>query len=121
MSRRISRVCMFGALCESCMCVCAAGRDEDVDIDGGYEEMGCSFDDAVIDLWPEARVAAGTRIFVLTPLGETLQIWQMPGGLPDFIDRLAVFGRSLIVKTEERRGWMQSGPLANTLIALKGV
>ena len=87
--------------------------------------MNCSFNDAVIDLWPEARVAAGTRIFVITPLGETLQIWQMPGpwrgGIADFIDRLAVFGRSLIVKTEERRGWMQSGSLANTLVALKGV
>ena len=107
------------------LCVCAAGGDEDVDFDGGYEEMGCSFNDAVIDLWPEARVAAGTRIFVLTPLGETLQIWQMPGpwrgAAADFIVRLAVFGRNLIVKTEERRGWMQSGSLANTLIALKGV
>ena len=81
--------------------------------------MGCSFSDVVINLWPEARVAAGTRIFVLTPLGETLQIWQTPER--DFIDRLAVFGRSLIVKTEERRGWMQSGSLANTLIAVKGV
>ena len=83
--------------------------------------MNCSFNDAVIDLWPEARVAAGTRIFVLTPLGETLQIWKVPGSWPHLIDRLAVFGRRLIVKTEERRGWMQSGSLANTLIALKGV
>ena len=32
---------MFGALYESCVCVCAAGGNEDVDIDGGYEvEMG---------------------------------------------------------------------------------
>ena len=74
------------------LCVCAAGGDEDVDFDGGYEEMGCSFNDAVIDLWPEARVAAGTRVFVLTPLGETLQIWKVPGSWPHVIDRIAVFG-----------------------------
>ena len=60
------------------LCVCAAGGDEDVDLDGVYEEMGCSFNDAVIDFWPEARLAAGTRVFVLTPLGQTLQIWNMP-------------------------------------------
>ena len=84
--------------------------------------MGCSFNDAVIHLWPKARVAAGTRVFVLTPLGQTLQIWKMPGSWPHLIDGLAVFGRSLIVKTKERRSyWTPSGSLANTLIALKGV
>ena len=85
--------------------------------------MGCSFNDAVIDLWPEARVAAGTRVFVLTPLGQTLQVWKIPGSWPHLIDRLSVFGRSLIVKTEERRTCCMTsrGSLANTLIALKGV
>lgn len=54
-------------------------------LDGGMEGA---------DSWKfERDEAAEKRIFVLTPQGETLQVWKTPGGAE--IDRMAVRGRRL--------------------------
>ena len=46
--------------------------------------------------WSEDRKAAGRRIFVLTPQGETLQVWKSPGG--EFLGPMHLFGRKLLVQ-----------------------
>ena len=70
-------------------------------------------DDEEEEDWSEERKAAGKRIFVLTPQGQTLQVWKSPGGGEIF--RAALFGRKLIVKFKTMPG------AASRLLALKGV
>ena len=69
------------------------------------------------DTWPEEKKRAGKRIFVLTPQGETLQVWKPPAEDQTVLD-MAVFGRKLIVALEKDH---QPYPVADRFVALKGV
>ena len=59
---------------------------------------------------------AGKRVFVLTPQGETLQVWKTPEPRVENVYKMAVFGRNLVVLLE--RG---SNSGHKRLVALKGV
>ena len=50
------------------------GSFEDTDDEEEEEEQ------EVVEEWSDDRKAAGTRLFVLTPHGETLQVWKPEGG-----------------------------------------
>ena len=55
------------------------------------------------DTWPEEKKQAGKRILVLTPRGDTLQVWKPPRPEGHHVDRIAfvknmaIFGRKLVV------------------------
>ncbi|EOD12839.1 hypothetical protein EMIHUDRAFT_104010 [Emiliania huxleyi CCMP1516] len=59
--------------------------------------------------WSEDRKAAGKRIFVLTPEGETLQVWKTDSD----ISGMYIFGRVLIAKV--------GAYMAGEFITLKGI
>lgn len=72
------------------------------------------------DEWSDDRDAAGKRIFVLTPQGETLQVWKPAGDQSGWIvGSMAVLGRKLIVRLEPT-GKRIVGQQCK-LVALKGV
>lgn len=64
--------------------------------------------------WSDDEKAAGRRLFVLTPQGETLQVWKPEGDWK--VDKIAALGRKLIVKVRSPDQYQES-----KLIALKGV
>ena len=49
------------------------------------------------DEWPYARREAGRRIFVLTPEGQTLQVWKMPE--QNEVRSMVIFRNELLVDT----------------------
>ena len=54
-------------------------------------EHGVSHDDD--GTWTEERRAAGRRLFVLTPQGQTLQVWSAPGP----VRKMTILGHKLVV------------------------
>ena len=51
--------------------------------------------------WPQAKKEAGKRIFVLTPQGETLQVWKAPEGVA-YLKSMAIFQQELVVSMGAR-------------------
>ena len=98
-----------------------AGDEEDHE--GDEEEKSKAKED-----WSEERRAAGKRIFVLTPQGETLQVWNTTskegeGGEEEipYVQRMQFFGRKLIVRVGAGRYAYGSPGQSVTVLALKGL
>ena len=121
------------------------GRLYVVEYTGGAEEPVANepdVDEADEDTWPEAKLRAGRRILVLTPRGDTLQVWTPPKKqTADYtsVISMAILGRKLIVAVEhasysyenedqdalDQGTFQPAGPLieevSRELVALKGI
>ena len=83
-------------------------------------------EDAEDEEWCEERKRAGKRIFVLTPEGQTLQVWYHGTRQPEIyrLHRMAIFGRKLLVSiptyTQPADG-VADTVYGRSLLALKGI
>ena len=95
--------------------LCEHPGDEE-DHEGDEEEKSKANED-----WSEERRPAGKRIFVLTPQGETLQVWSMHGSR---VWSMLLFGRKLLVRYHPWTLYgyaMDYGSPMDAVLALRGL
>ena len=89
--------------------------------EGDFGELEEEYDEEEgQDNWTDDMKQAGGRIFVLTPQGETLQVWKPPpraasGTEPPQVSGFNIFGRKLLVRTPH------TGSPTYEFLALKGI
>ena len=93
------------------------GRLYLVEHDGAIEkELDDDVDDDDEEEWPQARHEAGKRIVVLSPEGETLQVWKPPENADREVLNTAIWQNEMVVLLEH-----QSDPAERECLSLAGI